>query len=412
MEQWKKTVLKFMISQTVSLLGSMLVMYAIMWYVTLSTQSGIMMTIMVLCSSIPAIIISPFAGVWADKLNRKMLMITADLAIALVTLVIAILFFMDIREVWIIFIISIIRAFGQSVHQPAVSAVYQQIVPKEKLVKVQGIAQGIQSSSMIIMPLLAGLLMALFPLEYILFIDIVTAILAVIILIFFVKLPKHEAEDRNEAIDYFKDIKEGLSYTFKHRFIFNLILFGFLFMIVVAAPAFLSYLQVARVFGAEPWRLSLLEALFGIGMLLGSLIVSIWGGFKNRLITYFLSYIMIGVGTIGLGIPFNFYVYLCFWAFIGLFISISNPIIVGLIQEKVDPKYIGRVFSLFGLIHMVSMPLGMLVFGPLSDFIDVSHIILVSGVMMVVIAFVPLLNKKFIKEGIILKEVIEEKTSI
>ncbi|PKK96231.1 MAG: MFS transporter, partial [Tenericutes bacterium HGW-Tenericutes-3] len=122
MEQWKKTVLKFMISQTVSLLGSMLVMYAIMWYVTLSTQSGIMMTIMVLCSSIPAIIISPFAGVWADKLNRKMLMITADLAIALVTLVIAILFFMDIREVWIIFIISIIRAFGQSVHQPAVSA--------------------------------------------------------------------------------------------------------------------------------------------------------------------------------------------------------------------------------------------------------------------------------------------------
>lgn len=410
MEQWKKTVLKFMISQTVSLLGSMLVMYAIMWYVTLSTQSGIMMTIMVLCSSIPAIIISPFAGVWADKLNRKMLMITADLAIALVTLVIAILFFMDIREVWIIFIISIIRAFGQSVHQPAVSAVYQQIVPKEKLVKVQGIAQGIQSSSMIVMPLLAGLLMALFPLEYILFIDIVTAILAVIILIFFVKLPKHEAEDRNEAIDYFKDIKEGLSYTFKHRFIFNLILFGFLFMIVVAAPAFLSYLQVARVFGAEPWRLSLLEALFGIGMLLGSLIVSIWGGFKNRLITYFLSYIMIGVGTIGLGIPFNFYVYLCFWAFIGLFISISNPIIVGLIQEKVDPKYIGRVFSLFGLIHMVSMPLGMLVFGPLSDFIDVSHIILVSGVMMVVIAFVPLLNKKFIKEGIILKEVVEENT--
>ncbi len=124
MTPWKKTVATFMISQTVSLLGSMLVMYAIMWHVTLTTQSGTMMTIMVLCTFIPSILISPFAGVWADRLNRKMLMIVADLSIAAVTLIIAFLFFFDIRDVWIVFIISIIRAFGQSVHQPAVSAVY------------------------------------------------------------------------------------------------------------------------------------------------------------------------------------------------------------------------------------------------------------------------------------------------
>ena len=106
MEMWKKTVLKFMISQTVSLLGSMLVMYAIFWHVTLSTQSGVMMTIMVLCTFIPSLIIAPFAGVWADRLNRKMLMIVADLSIAFVTLVIAILFFFDIRDIWIIFIME------------------------------------------------------------------------------------------------------------------------------------------------------------------------------------------------------------------------------------------------------------------------------------------------------------------
>ncbi|MCD8561869.1 MAG: MFS transporter [Acholeplasmataceae bacterium] len=302
MESWKNTVLKFMISQTVSLLGSMLVMYAIFWHVTLSTQSGIMMTIMVLCTFIPSLIIAPFAGVWADRLNRKMLMIVADLSIAFVTLVIAILFFFDIRDIWIVFIVSIIRAFGQSVHQPAVSAVYQQIVPKEYLVKVQGISQGIQSTSMVLMPLLAGLLMALLPLEYIFFIDIITAIAAVLILILLVKLPKHAAEMNQDVIDYFKDIKEGLSYTFKHPLIFNMILFGFIFMIVVAAPSFLSYLQVARVFGAESWRLSILEAVFGAGMLIGSLIISLTGGFKNRLRTFFFAYILIGVGTMGLGV--------------------------------------------------------------------------------------------------------------
>lgn len=400
MNNWKKTVTLFMVSQTTSLLGSMLVMYSIMWYVTLSTQSGLMMTIMVLCSFVPAIIISPFAGVWADRLNRKKLMIIADLSIAAVTFLIAVLFIFGIRDLWIIFVISVVRAFGQSVHQPAVSAVYPQIVPKDQLIKVQGVAQGIQSTSMIVMPLLAGLLMATIKIEYILMIDVITAVMAVYMLIAYVKLPKHEAELDQKAITYFKDIKEGLKYTFSHKLIFNIILFGFLFMLMVAAPSFLSYLQVARVFGPEAWRLSILEAVFGIGMLIGSVVISAWGGFRNRLKTFFFAYILIGLGTVGLGIPFNFWVYIGFWAFVGFFISISNPILVSLIQEKVDPNYIGRVFSLFGLIHTISLPLGMLFFGPMSDVVDVSIMILISGVLMMVIAIVPLFNKGLLKEGL------------
>jgi DHA3 family macrolide efflux protein-like MFS transporter len=389
-----------MISQTVSLLGSMVVMYAIMWYVTLSTQSGIMMTIYVLTTFIPSILISPFAGVWADRLNRKKLMIIADLSIAAVTLLISVLFFMGIRSIWIIFVVSIVRAFGQAVHQPAVSAVYPQIVPPEYLVKVQGIAQGIQSSSMIIMPLLAGLLLATIPLEYILLIDVVTAIIAVVLLIWFVRIPQHAAETSKQEINYFKDIKDGLSYTFNHKFVFSIMIFGFLFMLLVAAPMFLTYLQVARVFGPEAWRLATLEAVFGIGMLSGSLLISVWGGFKNRLITYFISYIALGLGTIVIGIPFNFFFYVSMWAVVGFFVAISSPLLVGLIQEKVNPEYIGRVFSVYGLINSISMPLGMLVFGPISDFYDISLIILLSGVGMVIIAIVPFFMKNLIKEGV------------
>lgn len=397
---WKKTVGIFMISQTVSLLGSMLVMYAIMWHITLETQSGLMMTIMVMCTFIPALLISPFAGVWADRLNRKMLMITADIGIAFVTLIVAILFFMGFREIWILFVVSVVRSFGQSVHQPAVSAVYPQIVPETHLVKVQGIAQGIQSSSMILMPLLAGLLLAYFELELILFIDVVTAAIAVMILVTYVKLPKHAAELHPSTIDYFEDIKRGLHYVFTHKLIFNILLFSFLFMIMVAAPSFLTYLQVARVFGAEAWRLSALEAIFGTGMLLGSIVITVWGGFKNRLVTFFLCYIAIGLGTVGLGLPFNFIFYIGLWGFVGFFISLSNPLMVGLIQEKVDPKYIGRVFSVFGLINTISLPLGMLIFGPLSDVFDISLIILLSGVGMGIIAMVPLFNRTLLLEGL------------
>lgn len=396
----KRNITYFIISQSVSLLGSMLVMYAIMWHITLTTKSGFMMTIYVLTMFLPALFISPFAGVWADRLNKKKVMITADLTIAIFTLLIAVLFLFNIRHLWIIFVISIIRTLGQAVHQPAVSSVYPIIVEKDYLLKVQGINQGIQSASMIVIPLLAGLLLSIAPIEYLFFIDVVTAVIAVWMLVKLIKIPKKDNFEEDTKIAYFKEIKEGIQYAYKKPLIYNIILFGLIFMMLVAAPSFLSYLQVARVFGDEPWRLSVLEVFFGGGMLLGSFVISIWKGFKNRLVTYFVSYIMIGIGTIGLGIPINYWLYIGFWFVVGFFIALSSPLLATIIQEKVEEEYLGRVFSVFGLIHMIAMPIGMLVFGPLSDTVDASLLILISGIGMVAISMLVFLKRDFIKLGI------------
>src|SRR5690606_23095882 len=127
--------------------------------------------------------------------------------------------------------------------------------------------------------------------------------------------------------EYMKDIKSGIKYAFNHKFVLSLLIFGALFMFLVAAPSFLTYLQVARVFGAEEWRLAVLETLFGLGMVLGSLFITFWGGFKNRLKTFFMAYAVIGIGTALLGIPFDFWFYIGAWSLIGFFISISNPIL-------------------------------------------------------------------------------------
>lgn len=396
----KRNITYFITSQSVSLLGSMLVMYAIMWHITLTTKSGFMMTIYVLTTFLPALFISPFAGVWADRLNKKKVMITADLTIAIFTLLIAVLFLFNIRHLWIIFVISIIRTLGQAVHQPAVSSVYPVIVEKDYLLKVQGINQGIQSASMIVIPLLAGLLLSIAPIEYLFFIDVVTAVIAVWMLVKLIKIPKKDNFEEDTKIAYFKEIKQGIQYAYKKPLIYNIILFGLIFMMLVAAPSFLSYLQVARVFGDEPWRLSVLEVFFGGGMLLGSFVISIWGGFKNRLVTYFVSYIMIGIGTIGLGIPINYWLYIGFWFVVGFFIALSSPLLATIIQEKVEEEYLGRVFSVFGLIHMIAMPIGMLVFGPLSDTVDASLLILISGIGMVAISMLVFLKRDFIKLGI------------
>lgn len=396
----KRNITYFITSQSVSLLGSMLVMYAIMWHITLTTKSGFMMTIYVLTTFLPALFISPFAGVWADRLNKKKVMITADLTIAIFTLLIAVLFLFNMRHLWIIFVISIIRTLGQAVHQPAVSSVYPVIVEKDYLLKVQGINQGIQSASMIVIPLLAGLLLSIAPIEYLFFIDVVTALIAVWMLVKLIKIPKKDNFEEDTKIAYFKEIKEGIQYAYKKPLIYNIILFGLIFMMLVAAPSFLSYLQVARVFGDEPWRLSVLEVFFGGGMLLGSFVISIWKGFKNRLVTYFVSYIMIGIGTIGLGIPIHYWLYIGFWFVVGFFIALSSPLLATIIQEKVEEEYLGRVFSVFGLIHMIAMPIGMLVFGPLSDTVDASLLILISGIGMVAISMLVFLKRDFIKLGI------------
>lgn len=214
-----------------------------------------------------------------------------------------------------------------------------------------------------------------------------------------IHIPKNVNKQHMNEIKYMEDIKNGIKYARQHKLIFSILMFAFVYMILVAAPSFLTYLQVARVFGPEAWRLSILETLFGVGMLLGSIVIALWGGFKNRMVTFFLSYMMIGIGTMGLGLPFNFWVYVSMWSFVGFFISISSPIMTTLIQEKVDPEYIGRIFSVFGLINTVSLPLGMLLFGPLSDVVDISLIILLSGLGMVVLSSIMMFNKTLIKEG-------------
>lgn len=109
-KHWKRDIIIFLSSQTFSLFGSALVQYAIMWYVTLTTKSGMMMTLFIICGFIPTFILSPFAGVWADRFNRKYLIIIADAIIAFVTLILAITFLLGYDEIWLLFAIAAVRA--------------------------------------------------------------------------------------------------------------------------------------------------------------------------------------------------------------------------------------------------------------------------------------------------------------
>lgn len=274
---WKKNTAYFVAGQTLSLFGTLLVQYAILWHITLKTESGTMMTVFTIAGFLPMFFISPFAGVWADRFNRKNIINIADGSIALVSLIVAVFLLFGFDPISILLICTVVRSLGQGSQMPAVSALIPQIVPQENLTQVNGLLSSIQAATTLAAPMVSGALMTFAPLEILFFVDVVTAAVAISILLFLVKVPAMEKQDEGKkGIAYFKDLKEGFIYIKEHRYILRLVLLTSVFMICVSPSALLTPLQVIRDFGSEVWRLTAIEITFSVGMMAGGIIIGAW----------------------------------------------------------------------------------------------------------------------------------------
>jgi DHA3 family macrolide efflux protein-like MFS transporter len=172
------------------------------------------------------------------------------------------------------------------------------------------------------------------------------------------------------------------------------------FFFVLAAPvAFLTPQQVARSFGDEVWRLTAIEITFSIGMMAGGIFMASWGGFANKIHTMTLSCLMIGACTFALGVIPVFWIYLVFMGLVGVAMPVFNTPSTVLLQEKVEPDYLGRVFGVLGMISSSMMPLGMLVFGPISDIIRIEWLLIGTGVLLFIQGFFLVGNKVLIAAG-------------
>lgn len=396
---WKKNITLFLSSQTISLFGSSIVQYAIMWYITLTTQSGIMATVAILCGFVPTFILSPFAGVWADRYNRKLLIILSDSAIALATLILAIVFLSGEKSLWMLFSIYIIRSIGTGIQTPAVGAILPQIVPEAHLTKVNGINGSIQALVMLLSPMASAALLSITSLENLFFIDVVTAVIAVSIFAIFLKIPTHKKALEIQSVGYFDDFKQGLVYIKNHAFLKMLFTFFALFFILAAPVSFLTPLQVTRSFGDDVWRLSMIEIAFSIGMMLGGVVIASWGGFKNRTYTLVLSSVIFAFCTFLLGIVPDFRIYCGVMGIAGIAMPLFNTPTTVLLQEKVEGDYLGRVFGIFSMISTSMMPLGMLIFGPISDMIAIEWLLIGTGIAMFFISFVLVGSKALVEAG-------------
>lgn len=399
MENWKKNTILFLASQTISLFGSSLVQFAITWYIALETQSGIMMTLSIISGFVPNIILSPFAGVWADRYNRKILIVVSDAVIAFSTLVMAILFLMGHGSVWILIGVSAIRSFGSSIQNPAVSAFLPQIVPVDKLTRVNAVNQSVQSFCNLLSPIISGALLTISTIESIFFIDVITAAIAIAVLLLFLDVPAHARALEKQKTTYFVDIGEGFSYIRNHTFIKQFMIF-FAISTFLATPAiFLTTLQVPRSFGDEVWRLTAMEIFFSVGMMVGGLGMAAWGGFKNRYHSILVSSMILAGLTITLGLVPNFWFYIIVFGLIGLVLPMNNTPTMVILQEKIEDEFRGRVFSVLAMISSSILPLGMVFFGPLADAIPIEWIFVGAGAGLGILTLIMMGSKVLLEAG-------------
>lgn len=389
---WLRKVILFLSGQTVSLLGSMLVQYAVFWYLTITYQSGVIMMLAALFGFLPQAVVSIFGGVWADRHNRKYLIMVADAGIATSTLALALIMMAGYDAVWLIFLTMAIRSAGAGIQMPAVSALIPQITPTRNLMRVNGINGSIQSAMALLAPAAAGAIYAwssaatdgaAASLVPIFFIDVVTAVIGIGLLALIPVTAVRRAGDARTG--YFTDLVDGVRYVAHHAFVrWLLVLFAIIFVLIVA-PSNLTPLMLVRTFDEGEQQnvvnLAVLEISFSVGMVLGGIVVASFFARRSRIGMIIASSLVFGVLSIGLGLSPSIWLFFGFMFLVGLGVPFFSTPSMTLLQETVEPDRQGRVFGFLGIVMAVAMPFGMVIFGPLADVVPIEWLLVGSGVM-------------------------------
>lgn len=396
--KWVQPITLFLTAQTISLLGSSIVQYAIIWYITLSTSSGKMLTISTICGFLPQVLISLFAGVWVDRYNRKYLVMLSDSIIAISTLLLCIAFISGYQSIGLLCVVLMIRSAGTGIQTPAVNSIIPQLVSQEDLMKTNGINNTLSSMILFISPAISGAILSIASLEATLLIDVLTAVIGVGITSRIAL--QHHARTGKQNNTYVMEIKQGFAYLKEHRNIKRLLIYQIIILFLISPSAFLTPLLVSRTFGPEVFRLTMSEMTYSFGMILGGLFITTKGGYKNKLHTMMFAGGLYGVLMIGIGCSPIFIIYLLCNTCIGLTSPCYNTPLTVTIQEKTPAQMHGRIFSLMQIASSCALPFGMVLFGPLADYIDTQIILIIAGTCVLLISCFVFFTKFFEQDRI------------
>ncbi len=373
--------------QAFSLLGSMIVQFALIWWLTQTTGSATVLATASLAGILPQVIIGPFAGALVDRWQRRLVMIAADSLIALTTGALIVLYVTGQMQAWHIYVVMFLRSALGGFHWTAMQASTSLMVPKAQLARIAGLNQTLHGSMNIISPPLAALLLDLLPLHGLLAIDVVTALLAVTPLLF-IAIPQPPRRQAMTGEDHttpqpsvLSDLVAGVRYVAAWSGLLAIILMAMVLNFVINPAFALMPILVTKHFGGAALQLGWLESAWGIGVVTGGLALSAWGGFRRRVITSLLGIIGMGIGTLTIGLAPS---HAFFLALGGMFLAgFMNPMANGpffaLLQSTVAPEMQGRVMALIGSGTAAMMPLSLLIAGPVADALGVRLWYMIGG---------------------------------
>lgn len=386
--------------QAVSLLGSQLVQFALIWWLTQTTGSATTLAMASLVGLLPQAVLGPFVGVLVDRWSRRYTMLLADSSVALATIVLAYLFWMDVVQIWHVFVILFVRALAGSFHWPAMQSSTSLMVPEEKLTRIQGLNQTMQGSLNIASAPLGALLLGILPIQGILAIDVVTALFAIVPL-FFIHIPQPVCRSNGQTAvtppTFWADLRAGLRYAWSWPGM--MLIMGMAMLInLVLTPAFsLLPLLVTGHFGGGVIQLGGIEATFGIGIVIGGVLLTVWGGFKRRIVTTLVGLLGMGVATLLLGLaPAHLFpLAVAAACLVGVTQAIINGPVQAIFQAAIEPEMQGRMFTLIGSLSILMAPFGLIIAGPIADAFGVRAWYIVGGLVTLVMGaagfFIPAL---------------------
>jgi len=379
---WRKNIYLFLFGQFMSGITSMVVQYAIIWYLTKETGSATVLSFATLLGMLPMVLLSPFVGPFVDRTNKKFLLIVPDIIAAIFAIILSIVGIINKDfPLWLIFVSLLVRSIAQTFQMPTIQSIMPTMVPKEQITKMNGQLGMVQSANMIIAPALGAFLFSIVPIAYLILLDVVGAIVGVVI-IMFVIIPENAVYD--EKIHVLSDVKFGLDQLRGNRGLWYITLMGTAFTLLFMPAASMYPLMTMSYFHGTVAQAGIIEVVYSVGMLAGGAVIGFFGNWSDRMKPILNSIWVMGISFAISGVlPGNSNGFLWFVALntiAGLATPFFNTLLMAMIQESYPPENLGRVLGILNSLMSISGPVGLVFAGPLADKFGVNSLFIIGGI--------------------------------
>lgn len=401
MDNWKRVFAIIWTGQFLSILTSSIVNFAIVLWLSLETGSAEVLAFATMAALLPQSVLGLFTGIFIDRWKRKRVMIMADSFIAFCTLILAVLFYFDLAKISHIYVLLALRSVGSAFHMPAMQASVPLLAPKSELMRIAGINQVIQSVCNIAGPALAGLFITMMKMTNILLLDVAGAAFACLSLCFvFIPDPSHE--ERNSELHLWRVAKEAIMEVRNQYGLSWLFLLSILATFVIMPVSVLFPLMTLNHFAGNAFQVSLVEVSWGGGALLAGALLGLKKYRWNEILLINGMYIALGLTFLFSGLlPVSGFIWFAvLTALGGVCGSLYFATFTTVIQSRIDPGVMGRVFSFYMSFSMLPSMIGLLSTGFLADSIGLGNTFIISGGFLCLIGIISF----FIPSLISLKE--------